>query len=91
MVAVLSEQQRQVVEAESGCPVPVVDENNNRVYYLISAELFEKLRPLIAKDDFQPGELYPLIAQTAADAGWSDPLMDAYDNYDEAYAQRSSR
>jgi hypothetical protein len=27
--------------------------------------------------------MYPLIAKAAAAAGWDDPIMDAYDNYDE--------
>ncbi len=25
--------------------------------------------------------MYPLIAKTAADAGWADPIMDDYDTY----------
>ena len=36
-----------------------------------------------------PRELYPLIARTAADAGWDDPLMDDYDRYDELREGRS--
>jgi hypothetical protein len=35
------------------------------------------------EEGFQPRELYPLIAKTAAEAGWSDPAMDAYGHYDE--------
>ena len=37
-----------------------------------------------------PRELYPLIAHTAADAGWDDPLMDDYDRYDELMESRSA-
>jgi hypothetical protein len=80
----LSETQRQVLEAESGRPVPVVDEQTQRVYYLISAEQFEQIRALLPDEEFNPRELYPQIAKTAGAAGWNDPLMDAYDHYDEA-------
>ncbi len=83
MTPVLSEQQRAALEAEGGAPVLVIDERTQRVYYLIPADQFERLRALTAIDDIDPREMYPLIAKTAGDAGWSDPLMDAYDNYDE--------
>lgn len=87
MVAALSEQQRNVLVAEPDQPVTVVDEQTQRVYYLIPAEQFDRLRSLPSEEDFQPSEAYPLIAKTAAEAGWADPLMDAYDNYEQAYAQ----
>ena len=35
------------------------------------------------QDEFDPREMYPLIAKTAAEAGWADPIMDEYDHYDE--------
>ena len=81
----LSENQRQVLKAESGRPVPVVDEQTQRVYYLISAEQFEQIRALLPDEEFSPRELYPQIAKTAAAAGWNDPLMDDYDHYDDAH------
>jgi hypothetical protein len=67
------------------CPVPVVDEQTQRVYYLISAEQFEQIRALLPDEDLSPRELYPQIAKTAGAAGWNDPLMDVYDHYDEAF------
>jgi hypothetical protein len=53
------------------------------VDYVISAALFETMQALIANGDFQSRDAYPLIAKTATEAGWADPVMDAYDNYDE--------
>ena len=88
MVAALSEQQRNLLVAEPDEPVTVVDEQTQRVYYLISAERFERMRSLHSAEDFDPRDAYPLIAKTAAEAGWADPLMDAYDNYEQAHAQR---
>ena len=83
MTPVLTEQQRQVLEAEHGRPVPVVDERTRRVYYLISAEQFEAVKALFTEEPFDARELYTLTAKTAAEAGWNDPTMDAYDHYDD--------
>lgn len=35
--------------------------------------------------DFDPQELYQLSQEALAAAGWNDPSMDVYDNYDENY------
>jgi hypothetical protein len=83
MPIILSEQQRQSLEADARTPVQVVDEQGQKVYYLISAEQFEKIRVLFDEGTFDPREVYPLTAQTAGEAGWNDPAMNAYDRYDE--------
>ncbi len=82
-MSTLPDQQRVELESRVGFAVAVLDEHSQKVYYLISAEEFERLRPLLMEEGFQPRELYPLIAKTAAEAGWSDPAMDAYGHYDE--------
>lgn len=82
MTPALTDQQRQVLEADPGQPVPVVDEQTRRVYYLISAEQFETVKSLFTEEPFEPREMYPLTAKTAGDAGWNDPAMDVYDDYD---------
>lgn len=43
----------------------------------------------LADEPFDPRELYPRIARTAADAGWNDPVMDDYDRYEELIESRS--
>ncbi len=82
-MSILTDQQRDELQSRDGLPVAVLDEQSQKVYYLISAEEFERIGPLLMEEAFQPRELYPLIAKTAADAGWSDPAMDAYNRYDE--------
>lgn len=79
----LTEQQRQEILAYAGRPVPVVDQQTERIYYIISAEQFDRMRALLVEEDFSPRELYPLIARSAGEAGWNDAAMDAYDRYDE--------
>jgi hypothetical protein len=79
----LTEELRQALSAEHGGAVQIVDQQTNRVYYLIPAEQFETYRAMVDTDEFQPRDLYPLISKTAASAGWDDPRMDEYDSYDE--------
>lgn len=79
----LSEQQRQELLANPAGPVPVVDEQAGKTYYLISSEQYEAVRAFLNATEFDPREAYPQIAKTAAEAGWADPLMDDYDRYDE--------
>lgn len=83
MTPVITDQIRQALDAEHGQPVKIVDEQTSRIYYVISAEQFETVRALFAEGDFDPRETYSLIAKTAGKAGWDDPAMDVYDNYDE--------
>ena len=47
----------------------LVDEQTSQVYYVISAEMFETVRALLADEEFEPREMYPLIAKAAAAAG----------------------
>ena len=35
-------------------PVPIVDEQTQKVYYLISADQFEKVRALLVEEEFDP-------------------------------------
>jgi hypothetical protein len=91
MIAQVTDQIRQALEAEHGGPVRLVDEQTRRIYYIISAEQFETAQALCAEGEFNPRELYPLISKTVAAAGWEDPAMDAYDSYDEHRHEGQSR
>jgi hypothetical protein len=51
------------------------------------ADQYENLSALIAEgEDFDPRELYPAMAKSAAAAGWEDPDLDAY-NDDDAHTK----
>ncbi|MEI8019308.1 MAG: hypothetical protein WCH39_13975 [Schlesneria sp.] len=83
MVTIQLDIPNQSSDATSGEPVRVIDERTRQIYYLISAEQFERLSSLLAEEEFRPQEMSPLISKTAAAAGWADPMMDDYDRYDE--------
>lgn len=86
-MSTLTDQQRQELQAHLGAPVPVVDEQSQKVYYLISSDEFERVRALLVEEPLEPREMYPLIAKSAGEAGWNQPAMDAYDRYDEQRQQ----
>jgi hypothetical protein len=54
------------------------------------ADRFEKLSALIAEgEEFDPRELYPVMAKSAAAAGWDDPDLDVYNDFPSiAYVPR---
>lgn len=83
MTPKLADDQRQAIDEQGGSPVYVVDAKTNARYVLLRAEQFESLRGLLADEDaVDPRTLYPLTARSAAAAGWDDPAMDDYNDYD---------
>jgi hypothetical protein len=88
MIPRISEDLRQAIEERGGAPVYVVDAANNR-YVLLRAEQFEKVTALFgdaAGEDVR--DFYPLIEESFGRAGWDDPGMDDYNDYD-AHRPRS--
>ena len=63
--------------AEAGTPVEVVDPATNRVYYLVSAEQFQRMGTAFSAD-FDPRELYPMIDRVMAADDAKDPFLDSY-------------
>ena len=63
--------------AEAGTPVEVLDPATNRVYYLVSAEQFQRMGTTLL-DDFDPRTLYPMIDKVMAADDAKDPLLESY-------------
>lgn len=82
MTPKLSNEQRRAIEDQQGGPVFVVDGNTQQQYVLLPAETYQKIRELIGGEAFDIRETYPLQDRVAADAGWNDPAMDEYNDYD---------
>ena len=83
MTTKLSDDLRQAIEEEGGRPLHIVDADTSLHYVLMRAEQYENLCALFADgEQFDPRELYPLMAKSAAAAGWDDADMDAYNDYD---------
>ena len=61
-----------------------IDPETKQEYVLVRAELYERLKALLYDDgDWTPEEQLSLLAASGKRAGWDDPAMDIYDNYDE--------
>lgn len=79
MTTRLPEELRPVVLAHPGEPLELVDEQTKTAYVLVSAEKFHRLQAA-SEDDL--GDTYAAQIESAMKAGWSDPRMDDYNDYD---------
>ncbi len=71
-----------MVEHSGDTPVRVVDPRTQRVYVLILDEQFDRLRSLLDMEPLSLDQQRIAISDAGKRAGWDDPEMDAYDQYD---------
>jgi hypothetical protein len=77
MIELTEEQRRELTNPE---PV-AIDPQTKTKYILVRAEVFQRLRNLLALEpDIPMSEAYPLMDEVAAKAGWDDPAMDIYND-----------
>jgi hypothetical protein len=83
MTPKLTSEQRQAIDAQQpGQPVYVVDADTQEKWVLVPDGTYQKIRALIGDDTFDIRETYPLQEKAAGAAGWDDPAMDDYNDYD---------
>jgi hypothetical protein len=81
MVPQLSSEQQLALEEGGGRPIEVVHPGSQKMYVLISRELYARLLPLFEDKAFDIRETY--AAQDAALAKvWDDSELDLYNDYD---------
>ena len=81
MATQLTHEQHEKLEQHGDKPMPVVDPVDQKVYFLVAGDLFERFKALFNDDDFDIRETY--AAQDAALAKvWDDPALDVYNDYD---------
>ncbi|HEX4414867.1 MAG TPA: hypothetical protein VH107_14630 [Lacipirellulaceae bacterium] len=59
-----------------GTPIKVFDPATNEVFYLVSAEQYQKLTEQSANDS-DPRQFYPRVDRVMADDDAHDPLLDS--------------
>lgn len=80
MIELTEEQRHELASPEPTAMDPVTKE----VFVLVRKEAYERLKRLLYDDsDWTPEERLLLLAESGRRAGWDDPEMDVYDNYDE--------
>ena len=85
MIVPLSEAQQREVAREGDVPVEAIDPTTQKVYFLVTAEIFERVKSLLSSG-FDVCETY--AAQDAALAKiWGDSELDAYADYDRNKSQ----
>jgi hypothetical protein len=84
MTVRLPEELRTVVTAMPGVTVELLDEETHRSYVLLPVEEFERLKGIAA---YQLSDTYVAQVESAMRAGWNDPLMDEYNDYDSHRGQ----
>jgi hypothetical protein len=77
-----SEQRQAIDEQQPGQPVYVVDADTQEKWVLVPDGTYQKIRALLGDDTFDIRETYPMQDRVAAAAGWDDPAMDDYNDYD---------
>jgi hypothetical protein len=71
----LTEQQRQVLSA----PEPVViDPQTQRTYVLVPRETYERLKALLALDDYDPDEGAGYVNEVMTEDDANDPHLEKY-------------
>lgn len=83
----ITDEQRAALEQHSGGPVYVADPLKNATYVIIAAETYEKMRAQVDADGFDVRETYSAQERALGLAGWDDPAMDAYNDYDSNQQQ----
>jgi hypothetical protein len=79
----LTEEQRKALGEGRESPLTLVDPKTQIAYVLVRQDVYDRLTGLL-DDDWTPEERLQLLAESGRRAGWHDPAMDAYDNYDES-------
>ena len=69
---------RSAVKAE-GTPLKLVDSQTGGVYVLIDESTFERAQSTLGDD---LSETYQAQLESAMRAGWDDPVMDEYNDYE---------
>jgi hypothetical protein len=81
----LTADQRQALRQAQGNQLRVTDPETGQEYLVLRADVYDRLKALLYDDgDWTPDEQLRLLAESGKQAGWDDPAMDVYDNYDDS-------
>lgn len=73
----------QQLQEAGGDPLDVTDPGSGQRYVILRAEVYDRLKRLLQCDnDLTSSEQLQLLADSGRRAGWNDPSMDVYDDYD---------
>ena len=79
MTAKLPDELRTAVTTHPGELLELIDDQTHLAYVLVPADEFQRLK--IAAED-EVGDTYAAQVESAMQAGWDDPRMNEYNDYD---------
>jgi hypothetical protein len=80
----LTEEQRRELREAGGEILMLRDPDTQQEYVLLPADVYERLKGLVYIDNPPSDEeKRHQLAESGKRAGWDDPEMDVYDNYDQ--------
>jgi hypothetical protein len=82
IMTVLGPDLSQALQQAAGAPLTVVDPQTRTKYVVMRADVYERVKSLFEADDLTADEKRLLLAESGKRAGWADPEMDDYDDYD---------
>lgn len=87
MTPKLTPEMREAIVAQHGAPIAVEDELTKARYVLLPLTLYQKVKSIFADESFDVADTYAAQSSAAGVAGWDDPEMAVYDDYDAHRAQ----
>ena len=82
MNIILTEEQSKALETATVTPPCVTDPRTQETYVLLNLRVFQRIRALFGSEDYTLEDTYPAQLEAAMRAGWNDPAMDEYNDYD---------
>ncbi len=82
MSITLTPELRQALSVNPGQFVELVDDQSTARYIVVPVERFRELQALLSDDDVDVREMYAAQSEAFGLAGWDDPAMDIYNDYD---------
>ena len=79
----------QDLHSHGNAPLKVQHPHTGEICWIITDSAMERFRPLFQADPLSIQEKTFLLRQAGERAGWDDPEMDAYDDYDPSRAGQS--
>lgn len=77
----ITDEQREAIRQHPGQPVEVRDEQTGQVCFLLTADTFARVQPLLSDEPFDVRESYAAQDEALAKV-WDDPELDVYNDYD---------
>jgi hypothetical protein len=78
----LTEDQSKALEQAKDTPPSVTDPRTQKTYVLVGLDVFERVKALVHDDEYALPDTYRAQLASAMKAGWNDPAMDEYNDYD---------